>query len=327
MQNSTEVTIGIPTYNQQAYIRQTLSGCINQTYANISVIIADDQSADETEKVIEQFDDDRIVYKKNSERLGRIQNYHKLLYEYASGASWYINLDGDDYFINKDFINSAMHFINSRPSENIVVYQANHNLDAIKKVLPVYQELGPFEIMVSGKDYFQHFPRIRHFIHCATIYNRISALPLNFYSFDCLFTDSHSILKLSLTGNVILSSRKVAVWREHAENESKSLTNKNLNRELASLDDLAIFAKSFFTNDEVSKWLKKMKEYYKMIFIYHKSTFSPGWGTIGFIMKHWRFNWLYPRYIIKNLVLMVSAFFYRQNKNGNYSKRTADSSS
>ena len=327
MTNSAEVIIGIPTYNQQAYIHQTLSSCVNQTYGNITVIVADDQSADGTEKVVGQFDNDIVIYKKNPKRLGRIQNYRKLLYEYASDAAWYINLDGDDYFTDQDFINNAMHFINSHLTENIVFYQANHNLDAIKKVLPVYKDLSSAEIMVSGKDYFRLFPRIRHFTHCATLYNRSRALPLNFYSFDCLFTDSHSILKLSLTGNVILSSRKVAVWREHAENESKSLTDENLHKELASLNDIAIFAKSFFTKDEIDKWLKKMKEYYKMIFIYHKSTFSPGWRTIGFIMKHWRFNLFYPRYIVKNFLLMVTAFFHRQNRNGTYSGSTADSAS
>jgi hypothetical protein len=117
------------------------------------------------------------------------------------------------------------------------------------------------------------------------------------------------VSRLSLLGKVILSSRKVAVWREHAGNESKSLNEKNLERELASLESIALFAEKHLGKDIAANWLKQMKDYYRLVFIYHNTTVSPGMSTILFIVKHWRFNWLYPKYIIKNILLKMGYSF------------------
>ena len=179
-------------------------------------------------------------------------------------------------------------------------------MEKLKKALPRFTVLNKEEILVEGKDYFLHFPRIRKNTHCATLYNRTKALPLNFYSFDCLFADFHSLSRLALTGKVILSSRPVAVWRQHAGNESKSLNEEKLKNELASLNDVALFAKKYLTAAETDRWLQQMTAYYRMVFIYHNSTYNPGWKTIGFIFRHWRFNGLHLRYLIKNFWLMLS---------------------
>lgn len=59
------VSIVIPTYNQSNYICETLDGFKNQTYKNLEVIIVDDCSSDNTEKVIEDWKQNNIgVFKK-----------------------------------------------------------------------------------------------------------------------------------------------------------------------------------------------------------------------------------------------------------------------
>lgn len=305
MLQTPSVTIGIPTYNQQAYIKETILSCLEQSYPNLKVIVADDKSPDRTGEIVNEVRDTRLVYKINDKRLGRIKNYQKLLYEYSTGCNWYLNLDGDDYLTDPNFITTAVDSISSIVDDNIVFFQANHNLTAVKKAVPVYKELSSGDILIKGKDYFLHYPKIKHFTHCATLYNYEKALPLSFYSFDNLFSDFHSLSRLALTGNIILSSKKVAVWRKHEQNESKSLSEDNLHRETSSLDNISAFASQYLTAEENKKWLSQMKKYYKIIFIYDKSTYQPGWSTISFILRHWSFNWLYPRYLIKNLLLMA----------------------
>jgi hypothetical protein len=207
----------------------------------------------------------------------------------------------------------GMQMIKANGHNEIAFYQGNHNIDKLKKALTRFTMLNDEEILMDGKEYFIHFPQIQKNTHCATLYNRTKALPLNFYSVDCLYADFHSLSRLALTGKVILSSKKVAVWRQHSSNSSKTLNEINLQKELDSLEDVAVFASGLLSAKEVNKWLLQMKEYYRMTFIYQNSTYAPGWSTIRFILKHWRFDWLYPRYIIKNLLLMGKNLFKKEN--------------
>ena len=299
------VTVGIPAYNNSAHIAEAIKGCLAQTYPALKVIVADDRSADTTAAIVQSFaGSEKVQYIQNEKNLGRVANYRHLLYDLAA-SGWYINLDGDDYFTDPSFIEQAMALISKTGPDEIVFYQGNHNMEKLKKALPRFTQLNAEDILVEGKEYFINFPRIKKNTHCATLYNRTKAVLLNFYSFDCLFADFHSLSRLALTGKVILSSRQVALWRQHEGNESKSLNEEKLNNELASLKDAALFAEQYLSPAETKNWLKQMTAYYRMVFIYHNSTYHPGWKTIGFILRHWRFNGLYLRYVVKNLWLMI----------------------
>ena len=48
MNESPLVSICIPTYNGEIYIKECLNSAINQTYSNIEIIISDDNSSDST---------------------------------------------------------------------------------------------------------------------------------------------------------------------------------------------------------------------------------------------------------------------------------------
>ena len=66
---------------------------------------------DGTKEVVKEYllhrKDFRIRYFRNTENLGTLKNYKKSLYELASG-DWVINLDGDDFFIDPNFISKAV---------------------------------------------------------------------------------------------------------------------------------------------------------------------------------------------------------------------------
>lgn len=301
----TTVEIGIPAYNNAAFIAETIRGCLDQQYPATKVIVADDRSSDNTLAIAQSFSSDsRVMISQNNNNLGRVQNYRHLLYDLAS-SDWYVNLDGDDYFTDPNFISHAMAMIEKNGGDAIAFYQGNHDINKLKTIFSSYTALNEEEILVEGKDYFLLFPRIQRNTHCATLYNRIKALPIGFYSFDCLFSDFHSLSRLALTGKIILSGKKVAEWREHGGNASKTLDEKKLPNELAALDEVAVFAKQYITEKEANGWLKQMKDYFKMVFIYHNSTHRPGMKTIRFILKNWQWSGLYFRYIVKNIALMA----------------------
>ncbi|ERI90854.1 glycosyltransferase, group 2 family protein [Clostridiales bacterium oral taxon 876 str. F0540] len=96
------VSILIPTYNRPDYFKLALESALNQTYRNIEIIIGDDSSNNETEKLVdENYIDkyDNIKYYRNEENLGQFENDIKL-FNMAGGE--FINyLMDDDLFENQ----------------------------------------------------------------------------------------------------------------------------------------------------------------------------------------------------------------------------------
>lgn len=60
--NRPTVSIIIPTYNRSQLIGRSIKSVLNQTYRNFELIIVDDGSVDDTEKVVAGFKDERIRY-------------------------------------------------------------------------------------------------------------------------------------------------------------------------------------------------------------------------------------------------------------------------
>lgn len=62
MQNKPLVSVVIPTYNRSNTILASVNSVLNQTYKNIELIVVDDCSTDDTEKIILSMGDQRIKY-------------------------------------------------------------------------------------------------------------------------------------------------------------------------------------------------------------------------------------------------------------------------
>jgi len=75
------VTIGIPVYNGEKFIAQTLESIINQTYKNLEIIVSDNGSSDTTVEIIKEFAnrDSRISLNQNKENLGYSGNLNKII--------------------------------------------------------------------------------------------------------------------------------------------------------------------------------------------------------------------------------------------------------
>ncbi len=89
-------TIIIPTYNRAELLKEALQSLMDQDYSNFEVIVVDDGGADNSEEVVNAFNDDRIKYfwKENEER-SIARNFG---ISHASGD--YIGfLDSDDFHL------------------------------------------------------------------------------------------------------------------------------------------------------------------------------------------------------------------------------------
>lgn len=125
-----KLSIIVPCYNTSKYINKCLDSLINQTLKNIEIILINDGSTDDTDKIIKSYKDKRIVYiNKNNEGIGKTRN---LGIELAKGE--YLSfIDSDDY-VSLDFC-EKMYNKAERDNCDIVIcdyYKDDNNLISVK---------------------------------------------------------------------------------------------------------------------------------------------------------------------------------------------------
>lgn len=93
-----KVTIGIPTYNREKYLKEALESVLTQDYPNIEIIVSDNHSTDGTEEyiktVLEENADKNIHYNRMSQNLGHGPNWN-YCWNHATGEYCLILSDDD----------------------------------------------------------------------------------------------------------------------------------------------------------------------------------------------------------------------------------------
>lgn len=89
-----KVSVLIPVYNAENFIKESISSILNQTFSDFELILLDDASTDNSEAVISQFNDPRIRCYKNERNLGISGTRNKLM-DLASGEYLAV-MDNDD---------------------------------------------------------------------------------------------------------------------------------------------------------------------------------------------------------------------------------------
>ena len=113
-----KVTIAIPTYNRaDDYLKQTLKSALNQTYENIEIIVSDNCSTDNTEAVVNSFNDSRIRYFRQPKNIGANNNFNFCLKQ-AKGDYFLLLLDDD--LIDHDFVETCMKAVSNHAEIGII---------------------------------------------------------------------------------------------------------------------------------------------------------------------------------------------------------------
>ena len=101
------VSIIIPVYNGENYVREAIDSALSQTYKNIEIIVVNDGSTDSTEKILEEYGNKITFYSKPNGGVSSALNYgiKKMHGEYFS---W---LSHDDLYY-KDKISSEINYLN-----------------------------------------------------------------------------------------------------------------------------------------------------------------------------------------------------------------------
>ena len=119
-------SIILPTYNRCYTIWQAIESVISQTYPFWELIIIDDGSSDETEKLVQQFTDPRIRYFKLSKNQGPANARNFGLAKSTNDYIAYIDSDNQWY---KDYLETMAKTFIKHPDKVLAFCKKNYRLN------------------------------------------------------------------------------------------------------------------------------------------------------------------------------------------------------
>lgn len=131
-----KVSIIIPIYNREKFLNICLDSVLNQSYKNLEIILVNDGSTDDSEKIC-------LNYKKKDKRIKYIKQKNKGVSEArnvalnASNGNFISFIDSDDY-VDKDYIKKLVNVLVDNDVDlaicNYNVVCNNESITGIKKI-------------------------------------------------------------------------------------------------------------------------------------------------------------------------------------------------
>lgn len=147
MEQEKLVSMIIPVYNVENYIRKCLESVINQTYKNLEILLINDGSRDNSRKIIEEYLVDKRIRIIDSENRG-VSSARNIGLKEARGVYIYF-LDSDDY-IDKNTIEYLVNEIKKDNVDCLIHGILKETPPKIEEIKVTYNKIPKF---LTGKEY------------------------------------------------------------------------------------------------------------------------------------------------------------------------------
>ena len=109
-----KVTIGLPVYNGEKFIANTLEALLGQSYGKFELIISDNASTDKTEQICREFAsrDSRIRYVRQPKNLGAVPNFNCV---FEISDSHYFKWAAADDICDPTYLEKAVLILDTHP--------------------------------------------------------------------------------------------------------------------------------------------------------------------------------------------------------------------
>lgn len=142
------VSVIVPVYNVEKYVRQTLDSVINQTYRNLEILVIDDGSTDGSPDICDEYlKDDRVkVFHRQNVGVAASRQFGV---EVCKGT-YFVTLDADDY-VSAAFVEKLYDAI-IKYKADVSVCGVNCFTDGRDDVRTVYMPYGEYEKLSVTRD-------------------------------------------------------------------------------------------------------------------------------------------------------------------------------
>jgi glycosyltransferase involved in cell wall biosynthesis len=217
MIESKKISVCIATYNGEKYIREQIDSILFQLSANDEIVVSDDNSTDDTLRIIQEIQDNRIKIIQNNLKKGVTHNFANALMN-AKGDYIFLSDQDDIWLPNKVQTCVKELIVNDLIVSNCIAIDEYGNI--------VYSSY--FDIAKSGKGFLKNFYRSTYLGCCLAfkkeILNEILPIPNSLL----LFHDWWFGFISEICFKVKFIDTPCMYYRRHGETTSKTLSKSDL---------------------------------------------------------------------------------------------------
>ena len=169
--NTPKISIGIPVYNGEKFIRKCIESVLQQTNRNFELIISDNASTDSSPEICKEFlnKDNRITFVRQNKNMGRLWNFHFLV---TKAVGEYFVWVPVDTFLLPEFLERNIAVLESQ--DKVVgciskIKIVDNSIDRFETQKRILKKIGlvyrPFDTLpITGnyneriRKYLKHFP-------------------------------------------------------------------------------------------------------------------------------------------------------------------------
>jgi len=241
-----KVSVLINNYNYGKFLKECIDSVLNQSYSNIEIVVYDDGSRDDSQKVLKEYEDKiTLIAKKNygkSPNLNQMNAIYKAYLE-AKGDIVFL-LDSDDYF-KKDKVEKVVNVFKEDSEVEIV----QHPLEEVDRkgksrnsIVPVLKKVSDHKEYILTNNSLSHlFVPTSGLAFKKEFLDRV--LPLREDNSIHLWADTRLMLLGAITTKIINLYEPLTCYRQHGNNNFGGIGD-------------------FLTHQ---KYLKELFEYYNKI--------------------------------------------------------------
>lgn len=262
--NTPLVSVIMPVYNAESYLRESLDSLLRQTYKKIEIIIVNDGSKDKSQAIIDEYAsrDTRIVALKQSNK-GVVTAANRAA-EKASGE-YIIRTDADDISFN------------TRIEDLVSCAQKHPNAVVVSGNIEVINERGEFLYRHTIPPRSEEIKRAMYLRNPlpngATLIKHSAFREVGRYS-DVFAEDFHLWVKLFIKGDFVATDSFVYRWRVNSTGLTMSNTEKSIAKEKEYADILwKEHPILYLTRKEISSRSRYYFQTFKTYGIEYKHTF------------------------------------------------------
>ncbi len=204
------LTIGIPAYNEERYIRQTIESCINQAG---QVIVSDNASTDDTAKICQELAQKHpnLLYIRQEKNIGGSANFKACL---DSAKTKYFMWHGAHDYLDDNYTKHMLHALEN--SDAVGCWPASRAIDSDG------EEIGIFDCwfadrLVSDVPVERVYTLIAHLHECVGLFGiyRTEIAKISQHSGHYIIGGDHVFLcEMAKRGRILNCHRSIYNWRQ-----------------------------------------------------------------------------------------------------------------
>ena len=187
------VTVITTFHNSQLTLRNSIESILSQTYKKIEYILVNDGSIDESESIVESFDDERILLL-NPGKIGRAQSLNLALEQ--SKGKYIVILDADDIAFNTRLEKQLKVFAESRDTTLVFSNAELINSDS--------KHIGVTKFPIDQNLMLDSLYKLNPFPHSSVMFDKESVMSFGGYNERC-----EKSIDFNLYLEILMHSKKI----------------------------------------------------------------------------------------------------------------------